>query len=305
MLVHADIDVGVATHTGQVRSANEDDFILLIPRDPDLLARTGRLFVIADGMGGVSGGSEASRTAIRSLTTSFLDSQCQDPEQRMREAFLQACRGVYVLSKENPRLRDMGTTLTAINMIGDEVIVGHVGDSRCMRYRNSRLHPLTEDHAVQEPRSLLTRCIGAGQEIEEIDILRYPTKVGDAFIMMTDGVWNVVDKACLGRSLRAKTAQEASDMLVRAANACGGPDNATVLVLRILSDEMLGELREIDLPDEERVLEAFLPETSRSLVPPRWPWFLLALAALLGALGLARLIYGVDMIMRIRDMLVG
>lgn len=305
MLVPVDIDVGVATHTGQVRHANEDDFILLIPNDSKLLACSGRLFVIADGMGGISGGSEASRTAIRSLAKSLLGSDCQDPEQSMKAAFLQACRGVYLLSKANPRLRDMGTTLTAINMVGDEIVVGHVGDSRCIRHRSGRFQALTEDHAVQEPRSLLTRCIGAGQETEEIDVSRHSVEVGDVYVMMTDGVWNVVDENSLASCLRCKTAQAASDSIVRLANAKGGPDNATVLVLRILSDEVVSEWREIDLPNEERSPEIFLPETSRSLTPPRWPWLLIVIASLLGTLGVAQLFYGVDLIARIADMWVG
>lgn len=302
MLVPVDIDVGVATHTGQVRSTNEDDFILMIPHAADLLTRLGRLFVIADGMGGVSGGSEASRTAIRSMGSAHLDSDCADPEERMRDAFLHACRGVYTLSRENPRLREMGTTMTAINMVGDEIVLGHVGDSRCLRYRRGRFEALTEDHAVQKPRSMLTRCIGAGQEVEEIDVSRHRVEVGDVFILMTDGVWGVVDQQSLATPLKAKTAQQAADSIVSAANARGGPDNATVLVIRVLSDEVAKRFREIDLPTEERAQEVFIPESSRSLAPPRWPWLLLVIGGVLGIMGVARLFYGVDLITRIADM---
>jgi protein phosphatase len=305
VLVQVDIDVGVATHTGQVRNANEDDYLLIIPDAGELFARMGRLFVVADGMGGVSGGSEASRAAVRYLASTLMDSSEADPEQRMREGFLEACRGVYNLSKESARLREMGTTLTAVNLLADKVVIGHVGDSRCQILRRGKLSPLTVDHAVQEPRSLLTRCIGAGQEAEEIDVSSQSVQVGDVLVLMTDGVWNVVDETEIAAALRAKTAQEAADRIVRAANLAGGPDNSTILVLRILSGAGNGELRDIELPYEEQVEAASLGGAAMSLIPPRWPWLLLGAGALLALLGASRLLYGVDWIMRLRDLWAG
>ncbi len=305
MLVQVDIDVGVATHTGQVRNTNEDDFLLIVPDRDELFDRMGRLFVVADGMGGVSGGSEASRAAVRSLAATMLDSTQSDPETRMHEGFLEACRGVYSLSKESPRLREMGTTLTAVNLIADQIVIGHVGDSRCQLFRRGKLSPLTVDHAVQEPRSLLTRCIGAGQEVEEVDVARHSVQVGDVFVLMTDGVWNVVDGSGIASALRAKTAQEAADRIVHAANLAGGPDNSTIIVLRILSGEGTGELRDIELPYEEKAEAASLGGAAISLIAPRWPWFVLFVASLLAILGASRLLYGVDWIMRMRDLWAG
>ena len=75
MKLHTDVQIGAATHTGKVRRSNEDDFLVLAPYIDGGLAARGRLMMVADGMGGVTGGAEASRTAVRAVARAFLDTQ--------------------------------------------------------------------------------------------------------------------------------------------------------------------------------------------------------------------------------------
>ena len=303
MQLHDDLDIGAASHTGQVRSTNEDDFLVLSPLEPEIVRRRGRLLAVADGMGGVVGGAEASRTAVRFLATAFLAVTLdRTPTERLREAFSAASRAVLDRAQEIPPLREMGTTLTAVNLIGGRLVLGHVGDSRCYLMRDGELSQLTTDHAVREPENYLTRCIGGGQEEESPDLGEVTLQSGDLVVLLTDGLWSVVAEAELAGILMSQPPQAAADALLRAANAGGGPDNSTVLVAQVRrTDGELGELREVELPREEQRMRPMLPTPRGSLAPPRWPWWLLALALVLGAVGLLKLFAGIDPVAAIVD----
>ena len=141
----ANVEVGVATHTGRVRRTNEDDFLLCAPPTDAEMARGGWVVAIADGMGGAAGGAEASRTAGRAAVRPFLGAPDSNgngtpPLARMIEGFRSAATEVYTLSQENPNLRGMGTTLTVVNLLTDRMVLGHVGDTRCLLLRNGQLH---------------------------------------------------------------------------------------------------------------------------------------------------------------------
>ncbi len=290
MIIRDDIEVGVATHTGPVRGANEDDFVVLEPTELAQLQQRGRLFVIADGMGGVAGGAEASRIAVRGLTGSFLQDEAGTLVERMSKGFDAAAREVHRASLSSPQLADMGTTMTAIGYHGGLLVVGHVGDSRCVRLRDGAFEQLTEDHAVEEPRHLLTRCVGAGRDSEEVDIQELRPEPGDTFALLTDGVWGRLDDDALATLLRMSSVQTAAERLVADAIEAGGTDNATAVVVRIAHVGDFGSPREVDLPTEESSLRL----AARELVvrPPRWPWVLLALSSLIAAFAGAKLLFG-------------
>ncbi len=309
------IAIGAATHTGLVRSANEDDFLLYVPQDREQLREYGCLFAVADGMGGVSGGAEASRAAVRALVGSFVqDHDSADtpstPENaemgrgdedrlmadRMRAGFAAAHRQVLEISRENPSLRDMGTTLTVANFNGSRLLLGHVGDSRCLLVRNGQLAQLTQDHAVRSPESYLTRCVGAGQESIEVDVAHHRLQVGDRILLVTDGLWSMVDEAELLRIARNAQPQAAAEALVRRANRSGGPDNSTVVIVHVQSvDGHVGEMQSVDLPTDEVRQPSSLHARDGSLVAPRWPWLLTASSMLLVAVALAKILFEVDL----------
>jgi serine/threonine protein phosphatase PrpC len=113
----ANYALGVATHTGRVRRANEDDFLIRAPQTCQDLRERGWFVAVADGMGGVPGGAEASRTAVRAAVRPFHNGEDLAPVERMRRAFAEAATEVFELSRESPHLRDMGTTLTIANLL--------------------------------------------------------------------------------------------------------------------------------------------------------------------------------------------
>ena len=268
--------LGVCTHTGRVRVSNEDDYLVAALPAPGPF-----LVAIADGMGGLVGGAEASRTALRGLGAAVLDgASAASVTERLRAGFAAASARVHEAASAIPALRDMGTTLTAICFLDGVVGTGHIGDTRLFRLRGSGCSQLTTDHATREPDNLLTRCIGAGHATSVADHAEFPARPGDRFLLVSDGVWSVLSTAVLQRTLAAGTPQQAAEALVAQALAAGGPDNATAVVVEVLTASPAGGGGEVELPREERD-DRLAFAAPVSLRPPIWPWLLLAVAALL------------------------
>lgn len=289
------IELGVATHTGRVRSSNEDDYLVVAPQTPAQAAGRGLLLFVADGMGGVTGGAEASRTAVRAAVQPFLRAAGQQGEagfaaaEVMAEAFAHAATEVAEAAQQEPHLKEMGTTLTAVHLRGHALCLGHVGDTRCLLLRDGRLEQLSEDHAVTEPEAFLTRCIGAGQLRTQADVAEFELRDGDVLVLCSDGLWGTVPAGEIRRVVQTLGTQASAEELVRLANRAGGPDNITVLVLRLRGGGASGEdLQTVDLPSEELRQPALLRRPAASLRPSRWPWLLLPLALALLGFGLRR-----------------
>jgi protein phosphatase len=296
--VHRDLRVGVATHTGLVRATNEDDYLLLVPEDAERVAERGRLFVVADGMGGSIGGADASRAAVRALAAAHLEDG-GEPRDRMIAGFARACRDVFELSRESPALRDMGTTLTALCLRGQRFVLGHVGDTRCLRLRGE-LAQLTTDHAVRGAVQHLTRCIGAGRAAEEAEIVEGDVQAGDVFVLLSDGAWSAVSPVQVERLLRSAEPEHAAAEIVRLANEAGGRDNATVVIVQVLRNGAPGEAVAVELAAEEAARPGAVPlRAAGRLQPARWPWAAVVLAGALGVLALLKGVLGIDVVARL------
>lgn len=285
------IEVGAATHTGMVRAQNEDDyFVGALPQPaPGLL-----LCAIADGMGGVAGGAEASRLALRALGATVLDGQAPAAvEVRFRDGFRAASARVFAEASTVPALRDMGTTLTALCFVGDAVHLGHVGDTRAYRCRRHACECLTVDHAAREPDNVLLRCIGGGKDHSDMDHTRIDVQAGDRFVLVSDGVWSAVPAADLARLVVRGSAQAAAEALVTAALRAGGPDNATAVVVDVRDPTAVG-VHDVDLPRDERPSGRDRWPRPGSLRPALWPWLLWAVALVLLAVAASRWAWGVD-----------
>lgn len=297
--VPEDLEVAAATHVGRVRAANEDDYLIAFPAG----SRSGGFLVIADGMGGVVGGAQASRAATRALAASLSDADPALPApDRLRAAFDAASERIHVLESESPQLEGMGTTMTALLFDGDRAFVGHVGDTRCIRIRGSKAEQLTEDHAMQEPRSVLTRAIGAGQRHESVDVIEVDARQGDVFVLCTDGVWGLVEVDELIQDLRGPLQRGCERLLARVWDR-EAPDNATLVVARV-TGAAGAPLREVDLPSgEARIRIEPSPHEARGLGAARWPFVLLGLSVVLVTLAWLRVVRGIDLLAVLRGWL--
>jgi serine/threonine protein phosphatase PrpC len=226
------VRVGAATDIGRVREGNEDSFLA---REP--------LFAVADGMGGHLGGEVASRLALETVERLF-----EERAGALTEQVEEANRAVFERSQQDRGVAGMGTTLTAALVEGERVRLAHVGDSRAYLFREGVLHRLTEDHTlvhrmVQEGeiteaeaerhphRSVLTRALGVdpGVRVDEGYVRISP---GDRLLLCTDGLTGMVPERRIGTVLGdVADPQQAADRLVSEANAAGGVDNITVIVL--------------------------------------------------------------------------
>ncbi|MGQ0813989.1 MAG: protein phosphatase 2C domain-containing protein [Gemmatimonadota bacterium] len=182
------------------------------------------IFAVADGMGGHAAGDVASRTAL----DAFMSAIATMP---MAAAVSLANRAVWQQAQENPQRSGMGTTLTAAHFeSASELVCGHVGDSRLYRLRDGALEQLTRDHAIPRT-SMLTRAIGTQADVE-VDVFRASVVAGDRYLLCSDGLTGMVVPEDLRLILSQRgTLEEICGDLVNAANARGGIDNITAIVI--------------------------------------------------------------------------
>lgn len=240
------IRVGAFSDVGRTRNENEDAYGHFPESSTDA---TDRLFVVADGMGGHSRGREASTTAIAVMRRVYFAAREAPAEARLEKAFQEANAEVYHLADSNGRGDTMGTTGTALAVADGHVYVAHVGDSRAYRINESGDEQLTRDHTMvaemqregvitaQEARThprrgALTRALGTQPRVA-VDVLDLGTvQRGDRFLLCTDGLAGLpVDE--LSEVVRQHPPQDACESLVQRANAQGGYDNATALILHV------------------------------------------------------------------------
>lgn len=297
MKIPARFRVGVATHTGLVRTANEDDYLLLAPPGERPVAL---LAAVADGMGGVTGGTEASRSGLRGLASGLLSALDGDVASALSRGFEGASARVREQARLVPALHEMGTTLTALACGNDRAVIGHVGDSRAYLLRQGRLEQLTKDHALAEQRNRLLRCIGGGLEDQHPDLIEVELTDGDRLLLCSDGIWGVVDDRTVRDILGQRLPSIAAEQLVAAALAAGGPDNGTAVVVDVVAVESGSPLVEVELSPDEVSRRSDLLRRSR-LGPSRWPWLVLAVAAAFGCFAVFRLAFGIDLLALLRS----
>jgi serine/threonine protein phosphatase PrpC len=234
---------------GKVRSGNED-FCAASPEHG--------IFVVCDGMGGAAAGEVASQLAattfVRRMEQGIADARTA--ESLLREAVLEANSAVFQRSQENSGQRGMGTTLISLLLehpekTGGALWLAHVGDSRCYCMRAGELTPMSLDHSlVQEQvtagqltpeqaerspmRNIITRAIGSHAEVQP-EVRRLSPQPGDIYLLSSDGLTRELSDAELCTHLRGDHAdlEAVCGSLLDAANAAGGHDNITVLLLRI------------------------------------------------------------------------
>jgi protein phosphatase len=230
-------DTIAKTDTGRQRRENEDSALAQAP-----------VFVVADGMGGAQAGEVASRIAVEAFAQELPSSGT--PEQRLVARVHEANRRIFDVSRSERERAGMGTTLTAAYLVGSNLTIAHVGDSRAYLFRDGSLKRLTQDHslvdelvrrgklteeqAAEHPqRSIITRALGPEPDVE-VDTWTYPVRAGDVLLLCSDGLTSMVSEERLEEILAsAETLRGAAQALIDEANAAGGRDNITVVLFRI------------------------------------------------------------------------
>lgn len=215
---------GAATHIGG-RERNEDSVLT-----------QERLFAVADGIGGLPAGAQASERALHALGATFA-----------ADSTLSGL--VLAVASANRAVTEGGTTLTAVAVTDDAgTVFAHVGDSRLYRWRRGRLSQLTDDHTVvadlvatgdispgeaadHEQRFVLTRAVGVGPDLK-VDYGTVSARSGDQLLLCTDGLHRSVSDAEIAGFLGSDP-QQAADALVSAALQAGTTDNVSVIVMAV------------------------------------------------------------------------
>jgi len=233
-----EIECSGLSHIGNVREDNQDA-IRLSGETP---AADRRLFAIADGMGGYSHGGIASQIALETFFETFYGDQASVVSRRMRRSVDAANLGVFQMAQRLGAVR-MGTTLTAVTIVGQQLHVAHVGDSRAYLIRDQRAECITNDHThvgdmvrmkvippdkvrTHAQRSILTKGLGLSLFVQP-DITQLAIQDGDRLVLCSDGVWSVIED------------QEFALLATGAANMNDFSQNVVDLALERQSDDNL------------------------------------------------------------------
>jgi len=247
--VLASVKMGAKTDLGRVRDNNEDKFDFFEPEDPAVLATKGCFYAVADGMGGHSAGQIACELALKTVIAAYYANPSPDTEASLRHAVAEANGLIYDTAQAVPDRAGMGTTLTAVVVREDRMIVAQVGDSRAYLLRGGAITQVTEDHSwvaeqvrlgamtlaeaqVSPFRNIITRSIGTAASVEP-DIFAQALSVGDTLVLCSDGLSGYLEAAEIQDITQAHSPSVAALSLVETANDRGGRDNITALVLSV------------------------------------------------------------------------
>lgn len=240
--------VSARTDTGRLRKGNEDNLYA------DANEYRG-LFIVADGMGGHAAGEIASQMAVDLIASELADLNdllASDAGDRVTETLRLANRQVFQRTAREVDKTGMGSTASALLLSDTRYLIGHVGDSRIYLVRDGQMKQLTHDHSlVQEqvdaglitaeqarhhPQSnVITCCIGMSTDIDP-DIIAGDTRVGDVFLLASDGLTGMVEDKRLQQLLESRaTPERIVNAMIMQANNNGGIDNITAIVVKVVT----------------------------------------------------------------------
>ncbi|MBN1962762.1 MAG: Stp1/IreP family PP2C-type Ser/Thr phosphatase [Deltaproteobacteria bacterium] len=243
------------THPGMKRSHNEDNYFLLAEEN---------LYIVADGMGGHASGEVASQIAVETVANFYIDTARDREitwpfkedrtlvydENRLITGVKLANRRVYETAQSDPRYRGMGTTIVTFVVGQNSAFIGHVGDSRAYLIRaDNEIKQVTEDHSLLNDylkvhkltpeeiehfphKNVIVRALGM-KETVTVDIHRLEPQAGDVYVLCSDGLSGLVDSASISATINENRddLEKACQSLIAKANAAGGVDNITVVVV--------------------------------------------------------------------------
>jgi protein phosphatase len=277
------IEYASLTDVGIRRSHNQDAHATLLATDTEQWEHCGHIFIVADGMGAHAVGELASQLAVGIIPHTYHKHALQGGISALRKAFVEANASIHAKGLQNPEFGGMGTTTTALLIRPEGAWIGHVGDSRAYRIRKGQIEQLSFDHSlvwemarrqgvdpeslVGVPTNVIVRSLGP-EPLVQVDVEGpHPIEPGDIFLLCSDGLSGQLEDAEIGAVAAALPPAEACRFLVDLANLRGGPDNITVLIVKVR--ESTGE--------QPRTVQKRPPWYTHIA----WPFWVLAAGALL------------------------
>lgn len=239
------MEIGFRTDVGRKRKSNQDAVGVFQNQKKIKLA------IVADGMGGHQAGDVASHLTISDLGKAWEESQLTEQEeviQWLLKSIQNENERIYNKGQTDPNQAGMGTTIVAVVLLDEKVLLAHVGDSRFYLVRKGKIKQITEDHSLvnelvksgeitkemadHHPRkNVLVRSIGIPGTVE-VDLTDLEVIVGDKLLLCSDGLSNMVSDQEILKIIDHKNSIDQSlDQLISAANEAGGTDNITVLLI--------------------------------------------------------------------------
>lgn len=245
--VYLGLRVVKLTDVGKVRTHNEDYVDHHVPEDPLQREKRGVICLVADGMGGHQAGEVASREAVQFVIGQYYGDATHDIGTSLVRAFRAANRLVHEQAQADATKTGMGTTLVGAVVLGQQVFIANVGDSRAYIVGKGGTNQITEDHSwveeqvragmitpeqarVHPQRNLVTRALGSKASVE-VDLFEGRIQDGDTLLLCTDGLTNHVRDPEIEVIVQQNQPEEAARLLVELAKERGGTDNITVLLV--------------------------------------------------------------------------
>ncbi|MEE9396369.1 MAG: protein kinase [Methylococcales bacterium] len=253
MTMQLELQCGIATDRGK-RESNEDFVAFYKGTDEERVVH-GSTVVIADGIGGTSGGRFAAELTVCGFLDAFYNQkETLGIDQMADNALASMNRWIHSQARQDPALKHMGTTFTALILRGSQAHIAHLGDTRIYRLADGKLQCLTTDHTHHHPdlQHVLTRAVGI-EDTVCIDYAAHNLNLHDRFLLCCDGVWSALgDKKIQNLLSQNKSSQEDAEDIVQAALKAGSQDNVSAIVIDVLKLP----------PPDESFLETTIDELS-------------------------------------------
>jgi len=250
----------VLTDVGCVREINEDSGRFIRPDDETRLKNKGALLIVADVMGGHSAGEVASGMAVELIPEIYYSSK-GEPPRALKEAVEETNRRIHAAAAEDAAKYGMGTTCTALCLLDGQAFAAHVGDSRLYMLRDGKVYQLTEDHSAvmemvkmgiitkeearhHEDKNVILRALGTSPEVEVSALDPFLVRVGDKYLLCSDGLYDLVADEEIERELSGDDIDAAGRKLISLAKERGGHDNITVGMAAVVP---AGAAEQVDL----------------------------------------------------------
>lgn len=243
------------TNVGMKRTHNEDNLHLPVEE---------QLAIVADGMGGHASGEIASQMAVETVVEYFknthddcevtwpfkLDHGRRYDASRLITGIKLANVRIFEAAQREAQYRGMGTTLVSAVFQDDQVLIGHVGDSRVYRVRDGEIQQVTDDHSLLNDyirmkkltaaeiatfphKNVIVRALGM-KETVQVDVYTETPRVGDVYLLCSDGLSGMIDDDVMLETVQRETdLDRVTERLIAAANEAGGVDNITVVLARM------------------------------------------------------------------------